>query len=612
MKNFLMLLTTTYIFAVPLQAMQEMPQEINPSPPKSQKPLYETDGERLIQECRDYYLDDKAYYEDRLLYYTELQVQFKEDIKEKEEIEAIRIFAEKNGIKSTNQNKSLNKQYIELFLDVSIKNMHNVIEIRELLSNFMGTLQNPKEKLLTRIKKGMYYLLQDRLDYLDKRHFRQTQKIFFTPPTYLEYINKEEDEINKEIALSSRHFYQKEMYFLKKFYTLAKTKIDNLSCLAILEGDKGLRDILEEKTKDLGHPDEALKTVPSEKDLDKIIAYWNEKKDNKIPIFVYYERPVQLKEKMIEIVSEEKRIPKIDWDRLSLKNASYFLDQVFYFLPNLTKEKNIQISRYYDKRRNELTKARQEQQKNNAPIKIELKTNKIEATDNKKEINNQSKAIIKEIPEVKGKEERTAPDQPQTVPLPPKQEKNREKRKEEYERRVKKEKRKAEQRKRHEEKKNSEEDGSSDITSEGSDSINSSQSSDHLSQATQNTLSEIFGLTHVKAILWDDCVKTWKELRLVMDGVEAAEPKRSTKGYIYKFHGGPIQDVGKKKKARSFDLHFPHNGTNGYTLGPKIIRRIAEHFQNKFGWTLEKLKEYGFEILTDNNKKQINVEEKTN
>jgi hypothetical protein len=611
MKTVLSLaLTTTFLSSSPILAMDEKIYEKDLNLSKTSCSYVSVDKEKQVfLQYLEHVKSEKDFYEDRHIYLEAVQKEYKEDLITKGKVNALKIISQKLGITETKSNYNINS-----FLSLSIKdcevkykyyfqqtnNLKEILEkngksiekvkivfsdlwnyhTKNLESRLNSYLKRKRESELHEIyvikkqpshipEKGDYHLLEA------MKNKNVTQ---WLPPTCQSYLEVETFQVNKGLSRTATESYQDRLYFLKKLYKLLKTRLPDEQ-LASIQLNRNLYDVLEEKVKDLGHPDQALETLPTPEDIEKAITYW--KKNKKKPLLAYYQRPSRLEEKEIIFVKDNERKPMISWDLVTLKNIDDILPQVKHFFPNLNEKSKTSICEFQEKKRQRL---RLELKKECEILKYEIikidepKTHPIIFVSN-----NESPSLHNIFQISKGK---ISPFVVTETTIPsaktPKKEKNHEERKQEYEYKLAKEQKRQEQQNQSKEIENS----------KGEENNNNSNiSSPQLSEGTLKALSKIFKFTPVKHMLWLDFVNAWKELRKVIDGVE--DKSVNVGGSIRRFHGGPLQQ-GKKQQPKSFNLHEPHR-IDGDTIGPRTMARIAEHFQIKFDWTLEKLKKHGLE-----------------
>jgi hypothetical protein len=556
----------------------------------------------LLLKYREYLETEKDFYEDRCAYIEGVQKEYEEDLKTKGKVDALNIISKKLGI-----TKKFSSNNIDAFLSNVIK--HTKPRSQDLCKDLLDLddILKKDNKSIEKIKivfsdlwdyhtKNLEYRLNT---YLDRKRESEFEEIStpWIPPTCQSYIDKETTEINKEFSRTAKDTYQQRLCFLKKLYKLVKVQLTDEQ-RATIQLNKNIYDVLEGKVEDLGQPDHALETLPHTEDIKKAKIYWSKSKNKNKSLLVYYHRTSHLEEKEMVFVQNDQRKKKIDWDRVTLQNIDDISEQVDLFFPNLTNKIKTDINKYKEKKREILIKKKSkciewkiievEAPKIHSIVSVESKVHSIISAKSKDNDLFEQKTISTLKENISDSQTTEASS---SYVKAPKKEKNSEARKQKYELELAKELKRQEQQKLFKKKGSSEEKENNNNSND--DSSSSPQSPRSLDPKTVEALSKIFN--KAKAMRWDDFVNAWKELREVIDGVKKAEP-RNMGGSILKFHGGLLQDVGKKKKAKSFNLHFPHSGTNGYTLGPKTIGRIEEHFQIKFGWTLEKLKEHGFEF----------------
>lgn len=577
---------------------------------------------------------ESAYYEDRKDYLQSLQKKYAQLLKSNSEQEALQIIIKKIRSEETVTNTEQLNNFLQSSLDVCAKNIEGLSMFRILVRESFAESTSYNQKLY-----GIFKMLYDReKNYLftrlsnrlkRKRQFELNEKFkdinsqiqeatkqndektrtilikklkneglllqymemlklneTWYPPTYPEYLQNTTENIDKINVRFTIESYRRRLSFLKKFYSHVKEKIKDPSILIFINLHKNLRDILEGTSQDLGHPDQGIKTIPTKEHLKKAIEY--QKKYNNEKILIYFERDHAIQEG--EILFKDNCRIRIDVNSLTLSNIDNVIKQIQYFCPEIEKEKFVEIKKYIEKKKITLSERLQEIKKlekvketKNLQEK-EVEHNKQKGEENEyqktKDKNRKENPLLKED-SCKKKYNKNNEQKQNEWQQTPKKEKDHERRREEYEKKLKEEEKLNEKKR---ENKNSKEE---------LEELNDKKEEEPfplLSKDTKITLSTIFN--HNQRLHWNEFVKAWKELREVMDGVKGAEPE-NVDGSDRKFHGGDLQEGTKKKKYRSFNLHEPHP-SDGHMIGKRTLARVAGHFEEKFGWTLEKLEQHGF------------------
>ncbi|MEB3702571.1 hypothetical protein Bealeia1_01679 [Candidatus Bealeia paramacronuclearis] len=450
------------------------------------------------------------------------------------------------------------------------------------------------------------YLLNFHYDVLNTRLKRvcEGKKILPTAPDEVEKLTNPMEKSGAQISITT---YQERISFLVKLFPLIDSAYLSETSRARLALDKNLMDRLEKRTKDMGHPDQGFETNPPESWISilfktplaqatdqtkpKELKRLKEELEKRKPTIFYIKTKYIKAGTNLEIRSEAS----LNFERLEkipFQNRKIFLnDQLTntFSSPN-TKQRlfNDYENWIQEKKMAEKKEAPVIPNKSTPPKKSKPKEKQHKVSNNTIPLVSSQKEQVMETPSsslqmlpstsLKSKEAPLITENSQSTSLKNEQKeeiiiltpKDREKRKEEWERKQKENKTSA---------------PTSEIKIETKNENQKTITSD-ISEKTLSILYQLYYKDQRQTTLkWKDFVSTWRELRKLIDRVED-EPITKTGG-TRKFHGGPLQE-GKKKKARSFTIHEPHP-SEGHTLGPKAIERIADHFQNKFGWTPEKL-----------------------
>ncbi len=384
MKKILSLvLTTTFLCSSSVSAMDEGLFEKDFIPSKTSSSHVSLDKKReALLKYRERLEGEKDFYEDQYAYLGDVQKEYKEDLTTKGEIHALNIISKKLGTKENFSSDAIDSFLSQALISAKAKSQmlhEDLIDLDNTLKTCGKSIDKVKIVFSSLWKRHTDTLEVRLRTLLERKRELELRKIVengeddsyncenedlslllkiksnggtpFLPPTCQSYLDEETSEINKEFSRTAKESYQHRLYFLKTLYKLVKEHLTDEQ-LASIQLNKNLRDVLEEKVKNLGHSDQALETLPSAKDIENAIRYWNKNKNKSI--LVYYHRPSRLEKKEKVFVKDNERKPTISWDRVTLQNIDDVLPQVSHFFPNLTEKSKSSIRDFLKQKREKL------------------------------------------------------------------------------------------------------------------------------------------------------------------------------------------------------------------------------------------------------------------